>query len=46
MRDRYTVGNPEVGFVDLEVASFREPFEEQVERRAVLDQLVRRGAHK
>jgi putative transposase len=36
--------NPGQGYVDLEVANFREAFEEQAEGRAVLDQLVRRGA--
>jgi len=35
---------PEAAFVDREVANFREGFEEQTPERAVLDQIVRRGA--
>lgn len=35
---------PGQGYVDREVANFREAFEEQAETRAVLDQLVRQGA--
>jgi putative transposase len=38
------IGNPETGFVDVEVAGFREQFDEQAEGRGILDQLVRRGA--
>jgi len=46
MIETTTLGNrnPEEGYVDLEVANFREAFDEQTQARAVLDQLVRRGA--
>lgn len=38
------LGNPGEGYVDVEVAHFRETFDEPAEGRAVLDQIVRRGA--
>src|SRR5262249_35053836 len=46
MNESTTLGlrNPEVGYLDLEVSNFRDGFDEQVGGRAVLDQLVRRGA--
>jgi putative transposase len=46
MSESTTLGlrNPEVGHLDLEVANFREGFDGQIGGRAVLDQLVRRGA--
>jgi putative transposase len=39
-----SIGEPGVGTIDLEVANFREQFDEPVQGRSILDQFVRRGA--